>query len=135
VKCKVGFKVAEGVEAIKMWRPLPVTTNSGHKKNCPYFKKLMSAYESTIPEPVLMKLDIYQVAPEPSPTAYFINPPKQPICLHVYPVVARQRLHKQFTVATNTKTIKKTGGRTVRVIRQLNKHFSSIHHFGFEAAA
>jgi hypothetical protein len=53
-----------------------------------------------------MKLDIYKyiMAPEPSSTAFFINPPHQSVCLHGYPsIVARQRLGKNVTVTTNTR--------------------------------
>jgi hypothetical protein len=43
------------------------------------------------------------MAPEPIATAYFINPSLQSVCLYVYPLlVARQRLGKNFTAATNT---------------------------------
>jgi hypothetical protein len=35
--------------------------------------------------------------------AYFISPSHQSVCLYVYPpIVARQRLGKKFTGATNT---------------------------------
>jgi hypothetical protein len=51
-----------------------------------------------------MKFGVYIVAPEPITTAYFINPSHQSVCLYVYPlnVVARQRLGKNVTAATNT---------------------------------
>jgi hypothetical protein len=40
---------------------------------------------------------------QPISTAYFINPSHQSVCLHVYPfIVARQRLGKNVTAATNT---------------------------------
>jgi hypothetical protein len=43
------------------------------------------------------------MAPEPISTAYFINPSHQSVCLYVYPpIVARQRLGKNVTAATNT---------------------------------
>jgi hypothetical protein len=46
-----------------------------------------------MPEPVLMKLDMYIMAPELISTAYFINPSRQSVCLHVYPpIIARQRI-------------------------------------------
>jgi hypothetical protein len=54
-------------------------------------------------EPIFMKLGMYIMAPEPISTAYFINPSYRPQCLHVYPpVVSRQRLGKNVSVATNT---------------------------------
>jgi hypothetical protein len=43
------------------------------------------------------------MAHEPISTAYFINPSHQSVCLYVYPlIVARQRLGKNVTAATNT---------------------------------
>jgi hypothetical protein len=54
-------------------------------------------------EPVFMKFGMYIMAPEPISTAYFVNPSRQPVCLYVYPtIVARKRLGKNATVATNT---------------------------------
>jgi hypothetical protein len=54
-------------------------------------------------EPVFMKLGMYILAPESISTAYLINPSHQSLCLFVYtPIVARQRLGKNFTPATNT---------------------------------
>jgi hypothetical protein len=54
-------------------------------------------------EPIFMKLGMYIMAPEPIPTAYFINPSHQSVCLYVYPpIVAKQRLGKNVTAATNT---------------------------------
>jgi hypothetical protein len=56
-----------------------------------------------MPEPIFMKLDMYIVAPEPISMVYFINPSHQPVCLYVYPhIIARQRLDKNVTTATNT---------------------------------
>jgi hypothetical protein len=50
-----------------------------------------------------MKLGMYITAPEPISTAYFIDPFRESVCLYVYPfIVARQRLGKNITVATNT---------------------------------
>jgi hypothetical protein len=58
-----------------------------------------------MPEPIFMKLGMFIMAPEPISTAYFINPSHQSVCLYVYPViVARQRLGKKVTAATNTHT-------------------------------
>jgi hypothetical protein len=46
-----------------------------------------------MPEPVLMKLGMYFMAPEPIWTAYFINPSHHSVCLYVYPlIVAGQQL-------------------------------------------
>jgi hypothetical protein len=60
-----------------------------------------------MPEPIFMKFGINVVPPEPISTAYFINPSQQFMCLQVYPtIVARQRLGKIFTVATNTQATK-----------------------------
>jgi hypothetical protein len=54
-------------------------------------------------EPVIRKADIYIMAPEPISTAYFINLSRHSTYLHVYPAtVARQRLAKNDTAATNT---------------------------------
>jgi hypothetical protein len=40
---------------------------------------------------------------ESIPTAYFINPSRQSVCIHVYPpIVARQQLGKNVTAAMNT---------------------------------
>jgi hypothetical protein len=51
-----------------------------------------------------MELGTYIMASEPISTAYFINPSHQCLCLYVYsPIVARQRLGKNVTAATNTK--------------------------------
>jgi hypothetical protein len=59
-----------------------------------------------MPEPNFMKLGMYIMATEPISTAYFINPSHQSLCLYVYPtIVARQRLGKNITAATNTHTI------------------------------
>lgn len=52
-----------------------------------------------------MKLAIYIMVPEPITMAYFINPSNQPVCQYVYlPLIARQQLGKNVTVATNTHT-------------------------------
>jgi hypothetical protein len=51
-------------------------------------------------EPIFMKLGIYVMAPDPISTAYLV---KQSVCLYAYPyIVARQRLGKNITAATNT---------------------------------
>jgi hypothetical protein len=67
-----------------------------------------------MPEPVFMELGMYIMAPEHISMAYFINPSHQSAWLHVYrttvarqrlgihPIVARQRLGKKVTAATNT---------------------------------
>jgi hypothetical protein len=56
-----------------------------------------------MPEPIFMKLGMYITALEPFSTAYFINPSCQSVYLYAYtPSVARQRLSKNVTVATNT---------------------------------
>jgi hypothetical protein len=62
-----------------------------------------------------MKFRMYIMASEPMTTSYFINPSHQSVCLYVYPtivagqridknspIVARQRLGKIVTMATNT---------------------------------
>jgi hypothetical protein len=47
-------------------------------------------------EPALIRLGTYIMAPEHIPTAYFINPSQQSVCLHVYPpIVVRRWLHKK----------------------------------------
>jgi hypothetical protein len=54
-----------------------------------------------MPEPVLMKLDMYIMAPESILRTYFINPFHQFVCQYVYsPIVARQRLDKNVTAVT-----------------------------------
>jgi hypothetical protein len=51
-----------------------------------------------------MKLGMCVMAPEPIPTAYFIKPSHQCVCLCVYPlIVARQRLGKHVPAAKNTR--------------------------------
>jgi hypothetical protein len=47
--------------------------------------------------PILMKLSMYIMAPEPISTAYFINSSPQSLFLNKY----KQRLIKSFTAATN----------------------------------
>jgi hypothetical protein len=55
-----------------------------------------------MPGPIYMNLGMYTMAPEPISTAYFVSPSHQPVGLYVYPaVVARQRLGKNFTAASN----------------------------------
>jgi hypothetical protein len=55
-----------------------------------------------MPETIFMKLGIYIMAPESISTAYFINPSHQSLCYHVHhPIVARQRLGKNITAATD----------------------------------
>jgi hypothetical protein len=45
----------------------------------------------------------YIMVPDPIPTAYFINISHQSVCPYMYsPLVARQRLGKNVTAATNT---------------------------------
>jgi hypothetical protein len=54
-----------------------------------------------------MKLGMYEYmkAPEPIAAAYFINPSHQSVSLYVNPLrVATQRLGKNYTLATNTKS-------------------------------
>jgi hypothetical protein len=49
---------------------------------------------------------MYIMAPEPIQMAYFIKPSHQSLCLYVNPpIVARQRLSKNVTTATNTDAI------------------------------
>jgi hypothetical protein len=52
-----------------------------------------------MPEPIFMKLGTYITEPEPISTAYFMNPSHQPVYT---PIVARQRLGRSVTAATNT---------------------------------
>jgi hypothetical protein len=50
-----------------------------------------------------MKLGMYITAPESISTAYFIYPSHQSVCVYEYlPIVARQRLGRNVTAATNT---------------------------------
>jgi hypothetical protein len=56
-----------------------------------------------MPEPIFMKFGMYIMAPEPISMAYFTNPSHQSVCLYVYPpIIARQRLGKNVTAATNS---------------------------------
>jgi hypothetical protein len=56
-----------------------------------------------MPEPIFIKFDMYIMAPEPISTAYFINPSHYSVCLYANPpIVAKQRLAKNVTAATNT---------------------------------
>jgi hypothetical protein len=55
-----------------------------------------------MPEPIIMKLGMYIMASEPISTAYFIIPPPIYVSVYVSPTVARQRLGKNVTAATNT---------------------------------
>jgi hypothetical protein len=73
---------------------------------CIYVSPLTNVWT---PEPIFMKLSIYIMAPNPISMAYFINSSHQSVRLYVYPpIVARQRLGKNVTAATNTYgTIKK----------------------------
>jgi hypothetical protein len=49
-----------------------------------------------------MKLGMYIMAPEPTSSAYFINPSHQSVALIAYPsLVARQLLVKNFTAETS----------------------------------
>jgi hypothetical protein len=56
-----------------------------------------------MPKPIFMKVSMYIMAPESITTAYFMNSSHQSVCLYMYPLfVARQRLGKNATAATNT---------------------------------
>jgi hypothetical protein len=56
-----------------------------------------------MPERIFVKLGIYIMAPEPILMAYFLSPAYQSVCLYVYPpIIARQWLNKNITVAVNT---------------------------------
>jgi hypothetical protein len=51
-------------------------------------------------------LGIYFMAPEPSSTAYFINPSHQSVCLNVHPlIIIRQGFNKNVTVAAITQEL------------------------------
>jgi hypothetical protein len=53
-----------------------------------------------------MNLGIYIMAPEPLSKAYFMHLSQQSVCLYVYPpIVARQWLGKNITLATNANEI------------------------------
>jgi hypothetical protein len=61
------------------------------------------------------------MTPDPTSAVYFINPSHQSLCLFAYPLfVARQRLGKHVTIATNTHARKRIIGDavsyTVRVV-------------------
>jgi hypothetical protein len=55
-----------------------------------------------MPEAIFMKFGMYIMAPQPISVAYFINPSHQSVSVCVSPIVARQRLSKEVTAATNT---------------------------------
>jgi hypothetical protein len=57
-----------------------------------------------MPEPVLMKLGVYIMAPESISTAYFIINPSISlcVCMRILPIIARQQLGKHIPTATNT---------------------------------
>jgi hypothetical protein len=56
-----------------------------------------------MPEPIIMKLAMYIMAPEPISMVYFINPSHQSVCLYGYPpIIATQQLSKKVTMATNS---------------------------------
>jgi hypothetical protein len=55
-------------------------------------------------ELIFMKFGMYTMPPEPTSTAYFINPSHHSVYVYVYPpIVARQRLGKHVTVVMYTK--------------------------------
>jgi hypothetical protein len=57
---------------------------------------------------------VYIMAPEPVSAAYFISPSHQSACLCVYvPIIARQRLGKNVTAATNESNNRIIVGRVV----------------------
>jgi hypothetical protein len=57
-------------------------------------------------EPMLMKLGMYIMAPEPISATYFLNLSHQSVFLYVYPsIVARQRLSKNVAVTNAHATI------------------------------
>jgi hypothetical protein len=61
-----------------------------------------------------MKLGVYIMATEPTLTAYFVNSFDQSMCSYGYPpIVARQRLGKQFPAATNARNNRRIVGRVV----------------------
>jgi hypothetical protein len=52
-----------------------------------------------MPEPIFMKV----MVSEPISTAYFLNRPRQSVCLYVYPpIFARQQLGENVTETMNT---------------------------------
>jgi hypothetical protein len=54
-------------------------------------------------EPIFTKLGMYNMAPEPVSTAYFMNLSHQSVYMYMYPLnVDRQRLHRNVTEAMNT---------------------------------
>jgi hypothetical protein len=56
-----------------------------------------------MPEAIFKKLGMHIMVPESISTAYFVNPSHHSVCLYVYPpIVARQRLSINVTVAMNT---------------------------------
>jgi hypothetical protein len=54
-----------------------------------------------MPEPIIMKLGVYIMAPDPISMAYFINPAHQSVSIYVSPIVARQRLGIHVPAAAN----------------------------------
>jgi hypothetical protein len=74
-------------------------------------------------EHIFLKFDMYITALEPFPTAYFINPTHQSVCLYVDPLlVARQQLDKNVTAATDIRNNRRIVGRVVfYVVRVVSK--------------
>jgi hypothetical protein len=64
-----------------------------------------------MPEPIFIKLSMYIMAPEPISMVYLTNPFHQSVCVCIPPIVARQRLGKQVSAATNTRNNKIIVGR------------------------
>jgi hypothetical protein len=58
-----------------------------------------------------MQLGTYIMASDPILTVYFIKFSHRSVCLYVYPfIVARQKIAKNVTLATNTLTIEELLG-------------------------
>jgi hypothetical protein len=62
---------------------------------------------------IAMQLDMYIMEPEPTSTAYFINPSHESAFVYVFPVFARQRLLKRSRSNEYTNDSRRNVGRVV----------------------
>jgi hypothetical protein len=74
-------------------------------------------------ELIFKKLDMQTKLPDGITTTYFINPSHQSTYISI-PVIARQRLHKSFTVAS--------GGRSVGIVRSRTKATELVNKYKYD---
>jgi hypothetical protein len=93
------------VSKVSKWVVFPRTPYLAYS---PYFEKkknmcvCVSPIDFWIPKRIFIKLRMYIMASDPVSVAHFTNPSHQPVSVCVSPIVARQRLGKHVTAATNT---------------------------------